>query len=441
VVRCLHALLAVTLLQAPVFIPYEDRPGQIPPDNWQAWVKARDTEIRARLAQGDEDSLVYLWLYGTSFTKQPRATADHLSTIGSTEKAEALLIARLHDLVAAVASPGANERLQFARSYLAGKGMNAATASGREKAMAFLVKARERVIAENRALLRSAQSARQSADAAGAPSAYASLYRDRGLSSDTRLTASFAIDAALGALARARVLGAGRVRRAAIVGPGLDFTDKAEGYDFYPPQTIQPFALLDSLLRLELADSGEVRVTTFDLSPRVNAHLATALRRAAAGAPYRLHLPRPVSDRGHDWQPELVSYWRTFGERIGRPAPPLAVPSGMRGVEVRALAVRPIVVRAIAPQDLNIIVQRQPLADRERFDLIVATNILVYYDTFEQALALTNIASMLRPGGIFLTNYAVAPSAAMEAVPALTTPVFFDNQGNGDTIYCYRRRY
>ena len=47
---------------------------------------------------------------------------------------------------------------------------------------------------------------------------------------------------------------------------------------------------------------------------------------------------------------------------------------------------------------------------------------------------------MLRPGGLFLTNYAVAPSSTMEALPALTTRVFFDQQQNGDTVFVYRRR-
>ena len=64
-----------------------------------------------------------------------------------------------------------------------------------------------------------------------------------------------------------------RVRRVAIIGPGLDFTDKQEGYDFYPQQTIQPFAIMDSLVRLGLARANELSVTTLDLSARVNDHV------------------------------------------------------------------------------------------------------------------------------------------------------------------------
>lgn len=41
---------------------------------WPAWVSQHNTDIRARLERGDEDSLVNFWLYGTSFTRLPRAT-------------------------------------------------------------------------------------------------------------------------------------------------------------------------------------------------------------------------------------------------------------------------------------------------------------------------------------------------------------------------------
>ena len=50
------------------------------------------------------------------------------------------------------------------------------------------------------------------------------------------------------------MLGAGGVRKIGIVGPGLDFANKDQGTDFYPPQTTQPFAVLDSLFRLGVAN-------------------------------------------------------------------------------------------------------------------------------------------------------------------------------------------
>jgi SAM-dependent methyltransferase len=457
-VRWILVVVAVALLQtaAPVYIPYGEAGLPKNPDlrsegrsylqtaakDWPDWVARRDAEIRARLARGDEDSLVYLWLFGTSFTKRPRATTESLARLRDPARAEALLIDRLEDFVAAIGSASAarNERLQFARIHLASKGIDVGTEAGRLKALEYLVKARERVVAENAAFTHAAEAARRSTDADAAPGAYATLFRDRGLSSDTRLVASFAIDAALVRVAEAGLLPSRGVPRAAIVGPGLDFTDKADGFDFYPQQTIQPFGLIDSLMRLGLVRPGDFRLTTYDLSPRVNAHLASAIARAARGSAYTMQLPRPAGQSSHEWQPDLAAYWETFGQRIGRPASPAPLPPGVTGVRLRSITVNPRIVSAITPKDLNIIVQRDPLAPSERFDLIVATNVLVYYDAFDQAMALANIASMLKPGGLFLTNYAIAPSAQMEALPRLTTRVFFDAEGNGDSVYCYRRR-
>jgi hypothetical protein len=72
-------------------------------------------------------------------------------------------------------------------------------------------------------------------------------------------------------------------------------------------------------------------------------------------------------------------------------------------------------VQTITPRDLDIILQRpDPLPESERFDLVVATNILIYYDVFEQSLALANIARMLHSGGVLLTNN---PLFELPAVP------------------------
>src|ERR1051325_4223673 len=40
---------------------------------WPRWVERRDREIRARLDQGDEDTIVNWLLFGTTFTSRPRA--------------------------------------------------------------------------------------------------------------------------------------------------------------------------------------------------------------------------------------------------------------------------------------------------------------------------------------------------------------------------------
>ena len=63
----------------------------------------------------------------------------------------------------------------------------------------------------------------------------------------------------------------------------------------------------------------------------------------------------------------------------------------------------------------------------------------MYYDTFDQSLALANMSKMLRPGGFFLTNYAVVPTAPMESSASLITTVYWDRQHNGDTLFWCQR--
>jgi SAM-dependent methyltransferase len=253
------------------------------------------------------------------------------------------------------------------------------------------------------------------------------LYRTRGLSSDTSLFPNFAIEESLKQIKTRGLFAPGSIRRVAVVGPGLDFTDKQEGYDFYPQQTIQPFAIMDTLMGLGLANPAALRVTTFDLSPRVNDHLARAKQRAQRGQSYMV-------------QPEVNGYWERFGNQIGVSVLPVPVPAGAGELKVRAVRIRPDIVSRITPFDLNIVAQRMEAPESEAFDLIIATNILVYYDTFEQSLAMNNVEHMLRPGGILLSNNALLelPFFRLHSV-GYTTAIYSDREGDGDHIVWYRR--
>ena len=407
--------------------------------DWPGWVARSNAEIRARLAHGDEDSIVNFWLYGTSFTERPRVTGGEVAKLSAADAAE-LLPGRLNDLLAGAAAPGANDRLRFVREVIARHGIDLRTAAGHDQAWDYLIDLRARAIADNERYLRAGRSAQQIGDDDARQSAFATLLRDRGLSSDTRIDVDFSLDRALAVLAAKGTLAPGSVRRIAIVGPGLDFTDKAEGYDFYPLQTIQPFAVMDSVTRLGLAAATGPHMVTLDLSPRVNQHIEAARSRAQAGADYVLQLPLDRDTPTREGTPELNAYWQNFGAGIGGEVAALTPPAGA-DVRVRAVRVRHEVVLSITPRDLNIVFERlAPLKNDDRFDLVIATNVLVYYDAFEQALALENVAAMLRPGGVFLTNYRVAPLPPLEASPSLVSVAPFDRQGNGDTIFGYLRR-
>jgi hypothetical protein len=407
---------------------------------WTKWAAGHDAAIRARLEHGDEDSIVNLWLYGTSFTARSRVTGPDMAQRGGGATAEEIIQGRLDDLLAGVVAPGANDRLQFVRETLARHGIDPRTPDGRDQAQRYLSEAALRMAAEQDRYHRAERTA-STLDAAHRLAAFATMFRDRGLSSDTRLPIEFALEQTLAdALAKGK-LGPGRVRRVAIVGPGLDFSDKAEGYDFYPQQTVQPFAVIDSLARLGLATLNDLRITTFDLSPRVNQHLAAARERARGGLPYVLQLPLAEDEPSRQWQPELVTYWQHLGDRIGDEVPAIPVPPTAGRVRLRAVRVRPDVVLAITPLDVDIVVERlAPLSPDDRFDLIVATNILVYYSVFEQSLALSNIASMLRPGGFLLSNNVLVelPTTPLHAIGD-TRVIYSDHPDDSDDIVWYRR--
>jgi len=403
---------------------------------WPDWVSRRDAEIRVRLARGDEDSVVNFLLFGVTFTAAPRVAERDVLNGLSAETVER----RIGDLAAAVESPGDNERLRFARKVIERNGIHIAAGIGREQVREYLRQRVARFTDDAQRVDREirAKVGLVSADPDRKGALGLTVFRDRGLSSDTSLLVNFAIDETLQALKSEEKLGGGSIRRVAILGPGLDFTDKREGYDFYPEQTIQPFAIVDSLLGLGLAKESDLKVVTFDLSPRVNDHLAAARRRADSGGEYVLHLVRDP----YQWSPGLVSYWERFGSSVGTTVKAVQVPSGLPEVQIRAVSVRPSIVRSILPMDLNVVLQRlEGLVAEERFDLIIGTNVFVYYDVFEQSLALANIAKMLRSRGWLLTN---SPLLELPPIPVTSMGflevVYNDRTGGDDRIELYQRQ-
>jgi SAM-dependent methyltransferase len=404
-------------------------------------VAGRDRDIRARLAIGDEDSVFNLTLFGTTFTNQrPLTERDIADTTGGRAMPD-VVKARIRDLIHDLTSPAGNERLDFARAVAGRQPIDLTAADTERRLRNWLEQGTARVIAEYG---RHADLIDASSDAARS-----TLFRDRGLSSDTSILPGFGIEQTLGVLMTNALVAAGSVHRVAIVGPGLDFADKRQGYDFYPVQTIQPFAVIDSLIRLGLALPDQIRVTTVDLSPRVNLHLEAARQRADAGGAYLLNLPQRADLFG--WSAYLISYWANLGDRIGAAIPPAVTPPGRMQVKMRTVRIRADIVKAIVPDDLDIVVQRlDSLASGDLFDLIIATNVLVYYGVFEQSLALSNVAAMMRPGGLFLSNQFIQPlpSMPMELLGHTDVPMGSAAAAKGrrspepvgDRFFSYRRR-
>ena len=155
----------------------------------------------------------------------------------------------------------------------------------------------------------------------------------------------------------------GSIQRVAIVGPGLDFVNKQQGVDYYPPQTTQPFAVLDSLAASRLVEPTERRALHLDISPRVNVHIEAARKNAAAGQDYTVQLPWFTDGRwSDDFRAKFTSYWQNLGAQIGQPVAAIPVPPGSPGFATRAVKIRAAaVVSRIKPVDMNIVYQRLPL--------------------------------------------------------------------------------
>ena len=392
------------------------------PAQWAAWSQRQDQAIRARLQQGDLDSMVNLLLLGTSFTKQPRIRVENITEASKS----GTLRARVDDLVAGLRSPGGNERLVFLRGLLRSKGIDPGTPG---QTGVFIYSNLERVLQERRTIAERAVEAK--------PTSLldrASLFADRGVSLDTSILPDFSIEQTLRDLKKRGVLREGQVARVAVIGPGLDFIDKNDesGYDYYPQQTVQPFAVYDSLIRQGLARRNALSMSIFDISQRVIDHIQRARERARKNTGYVIQLPRDVA---RPWPPELVYYWRSLGDQVGTAVAPIRPPeifqrlNNGHGLDTRAIRIRPDVVLACEPVDLNIVLERMDLKAANRFDLVIGTNIFLYYDPFEQMLALENASAMLNPGGLLLSNDRLpeVPGGSMRL--AGTTNVRYDEQG------------
>jgi hypothetical protein len=162
----------------------------------------------------------------------------------------------------------------------------------------------------------------------------------------------------------------------------------------------------------------------------VNAHLRAAVTRGT----YRVVLPWSP-DAG--WTEEATAYWKQAGDRIGVP---FEVPRGAAppAVRARGITVSSDLVRRIRPLQASIVSDRVELPQGDGFDLVLASNVLLYYDTFEQTLALGSIAAMLRPGGALLTNDAVLELTEIPLRSGGYIPVIFsDRPGDGERMVWY----
>ena len=382
-------------------------------DAWNNWVRSRDKEIRGRIEGGEADTLTNLLCLGVTYTKEPRILDPQ--RYGKDSAINSLAEKRADDLIRALAGPHLSEGMLEMRVFLEKKGLSPATPDGRKKIKAYLLAN----LAHQRDDLN-----KWGAELSAKKISVYQLFKDRGISTDSNLYHDYTIELHLRQMMEKGLLTPGSVHRIAIVGPGLDFVNKKSGSDFYPPQSTQPFAVIDSLARLGLADPATIEVTTFDISARVNRHLERARKDATAGKPYTIQLLSSPSDQwSQEYHNGFIEYWQKLGDRVGKPGTRIPVPEAAGNIWNRAVSVRPGVVLRVIPVDMNVVFQTLALPPDKQFDLVIGTNIFVYYGGLEQSLARANLATMIRPGGFLLTNEALPGTAPTKLADSLKTSV------------------
>ena len=335
------------------------------------WLTATRTRTALRIREGDEDHLVAFALQSRGFTSldriEPALSAKAFLSRGAIPADAA---ARLRAMARALARASGDPRLTYFRQLPHGE---AALQAMYTRAMRALHE-KEFVAGSN-------------------AQAVAALYQQRGLSTDSAVEAGHAVQvglATLQALEPER-----RIRRVAIIGPGLEIAPRTGFIDGIPPQSPQPFAVADALVSLGLADIDALEIFCLDVNPRVVSHLSRARM------PVNLMLVSGIAETGTvRLTDDYRRYVMRLGLAIGDPRPEPSLGEDARGRLRRAIRVRQGLAGRLHPLLLDVVTERADAA----FDLVVVTNVLPYLTNEELALALANMRAMLAEDGVLLHN-------------------------------------
>jgi hypothetical protein len=223
------------------------------------------------------------------------------------------------------------------------------------------------------------------------------LYQDRGHSTDTRIEPSFAVWTALSVLKRLKP--SLQLNRVLIVGPGLDFAPRTDLVDLVPPQSYQPFAVADALLSLDLTTADRFEIHSVDINDKVVQFFRRFPKRDIRKLTILSSYPKTRRSKlSRDFQ----IYFARLGKHIGAQVPVQGLPARQSVYLQKSLLVRRDVADRITAEKLNIITERHDPSPQ--YDLIVVTNVFLYFNQTELRLALSNIRSMLRKDGYLVHN-------------------------------------
>jgi hypothetical protein len=348
-------------------------------------IAALSRDATSRVREGDMEHLIHYVLQSTHFTRLPpiepamsaKSFIEARKTPGFDPTTPPPAVdARFSAFLKAVDSSDRDPRLAYFRALLA------ETAPGSDRRM--ILRANYVRVATFLYDKEFGQRLR--------PDLVAALYRRRGLSTDTAVESGYGVHVGLGVLKALEP--SRRIRRVLIVGPGIDLAPRTGLLEAGPPESYQPWAVIDALVSLGLSGLDDLEVVGVDINPRVVTHL-----RGARQAPPVLRLITGLGETpAVAFSSDYRDYFTSLGRSVGTIRPGGQAPAGHLAKTVTVSKKSAALLRA---EPLNIVTER---LDGERFDLVIATNILPYFGQTELLLALSNISAMLSPGGVLLHN-------------------------------------
>ena len=354
-----------------------------------------------RVRDGDLDHLVFYVLQSARFTSsasiEPALSAKELVDSLSASERDVFLRegdapasrvpepvrARLASFIRALNAPTKDARLTYFRELL---NATVSDPAAREPALVREYLRAMKFVYEKEFV------AQRSADPGVA---VADLYRSRGLSTDTAVEAGFLVYHGLSVVKALEPLR--RIRRVLIVGPGLDLAPRTSLLEVGPPESYQPWAVIDAVVSRGLARLDALEVVAADINPRVVDHL----RRARATPPVLTLVSGIGESDTVTFAQEYRDYFAGLGRTIGEMASGDMLKVGAERHLLKIVRVNAAAARTLQAAALDIVTERQT---GPAFDLVIATNILPYFDDVQLMCAMSNISAMLAPRGVFIHN-------------------------------------
>ncbi len=339
------------------------------PAEFDRFIAGIGRRAQERLHEGENDHLVAFVLQSSAFTSEPgiEPALSAMEFEGAMGRVPENVSRRMDAFLQTRPRAGGDERIPYFQNLVAGRG-KPYLVSAYARTMRFLYEK----------------------EMNHAP---ADLYQERGYATDTQVEANFPIWTALSVLKSLEPALA--VHRVLIVGPGLDLAPRTGMVDLFPPQSYQPFAVADSVLALGMSTPERLLVNCVDVNPLVVRFFGEFSGRA------RKTLNLVSGLRRDQLSGEFHEYFRNLGRKLGDESA-LDLPAPLASHLAKSLRVREDIARRVTAAAMNIVTERYDPSPA--YDLVVASNVFVYFNDCELRLALANIRSMLRPGGYLVHN-------------------------------------